>query len=97
MQADMTTTMLSDEELLDRIETFCGDHNLRPSSFGRSALGDGSLIANLRAGRSPSLKTVNKVLRFMADYVRTNCDEADQAETGNAGETSAHPAPAAVA
>ncbi len=58
----------TDTELLERIHAFCAAHGMPPSTFGRNALGDGSLIANLEAGRSLTLRKAVKVARFMREY-----------------------------
>lgn len=64
----MEPPIISDGELLARIEAFLTRHSMKPTAFGRSALGDGSLIANLKAGRSMTLKSAQRVLDFMATY-----------------------------
>ena len=70
----METAITSDAELLARIEAFCADHTMAPTTFGRAALGDGSLVANLKAGRSVTLKSAQRVAQFMATY---SADQAD--------------------
>lgn len=64
----MLKTLASDAEVLAKIEAFCADHSLKPSTFGRLAIGDGSLVKNLKTGRSLTLKTANSVVDFMASY-----------------------------
>lgn len=64
----MEQAIPTDAELLNRIKAFCTDHNLKPSTFGRMAVGDGSLISNLEAGRSPTLKMAGRIAAFMANY-----------------------------
>ena len=68
MRLDMDTTIISDAELLARIEAFCKRHKVKPTSFGRMSLGDGMLIPNLKKGRSLTLKNAAKVGDFMATY-----------------------------
>lgn len=60
--------LISDAEVLAKIETFLDRHKMKPTAFGRSAVGDGNLIANLKAGRSLTLKTAQRVLGYMATY-----------------------------
>lgn len=60
--------MMTDAELIARIERFCRDHKMAETRFGREALGEASFLSSLRAGRSPSLKLANKVVAFMAEY-----------------------------
>lgn len=64
----MTTTLASDADILARIEAFCAEHKISPTSFGRMSIGDGNLVPNLKANRSLTLKTANRVVEFMADY-----------------------------
>ena len=64
----MTHAVTSDAELLERIDRFCTQHSIAPTAFGRAAIGDGNLIANLRNGRSVTLKSAQRVLGYMAEY-----------------------------
>jgi hypothetical protein len=58
----------TDEELLAHIETFLNRTGMKPTRFGIETMAQGSLIADLRGGRSLSLRNVNKLLSFMAEY-----------------------------
>jgi hypothetical protein len=60
--------MVTAESFLSEIDAFLTAKGMSESAFGKAALGDPNFVSNLRAGRSPSLKTVSKV----ADYLRTN-------------------------
>ena len=60
--------MLSDDDLLGRVETFLKQHEMAPTRFGRETMGEASLVARLRDGRSLSLRNANKLLDFMANY-----------------------------
>lgn len=64
----MVTTLASDADVLAQIDRFCTAHNLKPTTFGRMAIGDGNLVANLKADRSLTLKTARRVMAFMAEY-----------------------------
>ena len=64
----MKHALISDAEMLDRIEAFCERHNLGTAAFGRAAIGDPSLVGNLRKDRSLTLRTANKIEAFMAEY-----------------------------
>ncbi len=64
----MEPAFLTDADLLSRIRAFCTQHKLAPSTFGRSALGDGSLIPNLEGGRSLTLRNAEKVMSYMANF-----------------------------
>lgn len=60
-------TIITDHELLERIEAFLDRSGLSPTRFGLEAMSEGGLVASLHRGRSLSLKNVNKVLRFIAE------------------------------
>lgn len=64
----MLIPLASDADILHQIEVFCDKQSMGVSTFGRSALGDPNLVANLRAGRSLTLKTAKSVLDFIADF-----------------------------
>jgi hypothetical protein len=54
--------------LLDDISMFIADHGLSERRFGELALNDKNFVSDIRAGRSPSLNTVEKLRRFMSAY-----------------------------
>ena len=56
------------EQFLDRVEAFLGASGLKPSEFGRQSVGDPSFVVNLRRGRSPTLATADKVIRFISRW-----------------------------
>lgn len=61
--------MITETELLSRIEAFCKEHGMPETSFGMRVLGDFNLVEDLRtSSRSPRLKTVNKILTFIDTY-----------------------------
>ena len=53
-------------DLLAMIEAHCARSGMSKSAFGTEALGDPRLVDDLREGREPRRKTVNRVLAFMA-------------------------------
>lgn len=57
--------VITEAELLSRIDTFLDRHDMAPTTFGRKATGEPQLIDSIRKGRSPSLKVVNRVIEFM--------------------------------
>ena len=59
---------LTDEQLLAKIREFLAETGMKPTRFGRDATRESGLVASLESGRSPSLKTANRVLAFMASY-----------------------------
>ena len=60
--------LMTDRDLLEQIEAFLKETKMSRTRFGVDAMGDGNLIAGLEAGRSPSLRNAERILRFMADY-----------------------------
>lgn len=59
---------LSDDVLLEQVEAFLAETEMKPTRFGREAMGEASLVARMKEGRSLSLKNANKLLDFMAAY-----------------------------
>ena len=47
------------------VEAYLRRHGMSPACFGQRALGDSRFVADLTRGRSPSLRTADKVLVFM--------------------------------
>ena len=60
----------TDAEMLAKIEAFCADNSISPTTFGRRAVGDGNLISGLRNNRSMTLRTGQKIIEFMAAFRR---------------------------
>lgn len=61
--------IITDAQLLERIEAFLVKHAMSPSKFGREAMGDPALVFQLRdAKRSLSLKSAARVGDFMDEY-----------------------------
>ena len=57
------------EELFNtRVNAFLGRTGLRPTTLGRQAVGDPNLLRQIERGRSPSLRTADRILAFMAAY-----------------------------
>ena len=55
-------------QLISDIEAFISAHDLTERRFGELALNDKNFVSDIRDGRSPSLKTVDKLKRFMMTY-----------------------------
>jgi sulfate adenylyltransferase subunit 2 len=51
---------------LSEIETFLGSAGLEPTALGKQALGDPNFVFDLRKGRSPSTRTIDKVRGWIA-------------------------------
>ena len=57
-----------EQQFASRLSAFLRRTGLRPTTFGRMALGDPNLVRQIDGGRSLSLKTADRVLAFMAEY-----------------------------
>lgn len=58
--------MLTHETFVSEIEAFLKRSRMSASAFGRSAVGDPNFVGDLRAGRAPNLRLVEKVSEFIA-------------------------------
>lgn len=67
------------EQFVERVEAFLARSGMRPTDFGREALGDPSFITHLRRGRSPSLDTADRVTAFID---RLEIQQAKRAQGG---------------
>ncbi len=56
----------SADAFLREIEAFLTRERLRPSAFGRAAVGDPNLVQELRDGRTPGLRLVDRARAYMA-------------------------------
>ena len=56
-----------EEQFNTRLNAFLGSTGLRPTTLGMQALGDPNLMRQIERGRSPSLRTADRVLAFVAD------------------------------
>ena len=57
-------------QLLPFIERFIRTHNVAPTRFGRDAVRDPRFVLDLRNGREPRRRTVNRVLAYIDDQSR---------------------------
>ena len=53
------------EQFHRAVEAFLKRSDFKPTEFGRQAVGDPSLVLNLRRGRSPTLITADRILAFI--------------------------------
>ena len=61
--------IITDAQLLERIEEFLAATKMAPSRFGVEAMGDSKLVFQLRKGeRSLSLKNAARIARFMQSH-----------------------------
>lgn len=68
----MDTQLASDADILRKAEEFCGQIGMGVTTFGRKAIGDPNLIANMRNGRSLTLRNAARVVAFMAEYPQSS-------------------------
>tara|TARA_R110000822_G_scaffold81496_2_gene193524 strand:+ start:55 stop:252 length:198 start_codon:yes stop_codon:yes gene_type:complete len=61
----------SQQQFQDEIEAFLTGFGFSPTVFGRDALGDPGFVFQIRAGRSPHLRTIDKVRAFMEKQEKT--------------------------
>jgi len=61
----------------DRIETFLRDYGVTASRFGADVVGDPCFVSDIREGRSCSLRTVDKVMKYIDAY-KKKAQEDDQ-------------------
>lgn len=70
--------IITDEDLLDEVETFLNETKMKPTRFGIESMSDGALVAQLRARkRSLSLRNAEKVVRYMREFDRTEARTAE--------------------
>jgi hypothetical protein len=60
--------MTPSETFRQKIETFLSRTEMPPTSFGREAVGDGNFVSDLRDGRMPSLRLVERVENYIKSY-----------------------------
>jgi 2,4-dienoyl-CoA reductase-like NADH-dependent reductase (Old Yellow Enzyme family) len=56
------------ESFLTDVEAFLSERHMEASLFGRNALKDPNFVFDLRKGRCPNLRTIQRVRAFMAAY-----------------------------
>ena len=57
-----------EEQFHTQVSAFLGDTDLRPTTLGLKAVGDPNLMREIERGRSPSLRTADRVLAYIAVY-----------------------------
>ena len=58
-----------------RVSAFLERTGMKPTTFGIKALGDPNLMRQISRGRSPSLRTADRILAFTVDYGGAACGE----------------------
>lgn len=64
--------MVRSDSLLAAIEAFCARHGMSATAFGLKAAKDGHLVRRLKDAKSMTLKRIDRVEKFMADYENAN-------------------------
>lgn len=57
------------QSLVEEIDAFRERDGLNPTAFGLRAVNDGKFLSDLRAGRVPSIVTIDRVRAFMVPRV----------------------------
>ena len=60
--------MTTDRDFLLSIEVFLETSGMSASRFGKLVVGDPNFVLDVRAGRSPSLKIVARVMDFIEGH-----------------------------
>lgn len=55
------------ESFIAEIDAFCKSSSMSATDFGKAAVNDPSFVGDLRAGRAPGLRLVQKVHKFIED------------------------------
>lgn len=77
--------MITENDLLGRIDAFLKETGMAVSRFGREAANEPAFVSRLRGGMSPTLARANRVIAFMDGY------RARQAADHVATDTTASP------
>ena len=60
--------MTLQSEFSEEVTAFLACSGIKPSRFGRAALGDPGFVAELRKGRAPNLRTIERARAFIAAW-----------------------------
>ena len=55
-------------QFISRVSAFLGRSGLSRTAFGTEAVGDPNLMRHVGRGRSPSLRTADRILAFIAEH-----------------------------
>lgn len=73
--------LITDQQLIAKIEAFLQRHGMAPTRFGREAAKEASLLTTLRNGRSISLARANKIVSYMDRYDREKAGSPGNSDT----------------
>ena len=57
-----------EDQFNTRVNAFLEETGMSPTTLGMRAVGDPNLMRQIAGGRSPSLRTADRVLAFIADH-----------------------------
>ena len=57
-----------EEQFSTQVSAFLGSTGVRPTALGLKAVGDPNLMRQIEHGRSPTLRTADRVLAYIAGY-----------------------------
>ena len=57
-----------EEQFNTQVDAFLGSTGVKPTTLGLRALGDPNLMRQIERGRSPTLRTADRVLAYIAGY-----------------------------
>jgi hypothetical protein len=63
--------MVTAQSFISEIESFLVDSGMSPTAFGKAAVGDPSFVGDIRTGRMPGLRLVEKVSAYITAQRRT--------------------------
>ena len=69
--------MTLEGQFISRVSAFLERSGLSPTAFGKKALGDPNLMRQIDRGRSPSLRTADRVLAFISQHDEECCGARD--------------------
>ena len=55
-------------QFISRVSAFLGDSGVSPTALGMNAAGDANLMRQIGRGRSPSLRTADRIPAFIAEH-----------------------------
>jgi hypothetical protein len=58
--------MITNQSIIDMIESYCATHAMAETTFGKKAVNDGKLLSRLREGKSISIDTYNRIVGLVS-------------------------------
>jgi hypothetical protein len=79
----------SADAFLSEIEAFLARERAAPSAFGRAAVGDPNFVRELRNGRTPGLRLVDRARAYMAARLAARLAARSRGAGANVGASAA--------